>query len=153
MSFAERKFTPLPLIPATQSALSACCAFAPRPDESIKKCDVGEQSSKCQKPKPPSVPGSVEPASPIGPPPKPAFPLPPVLDLPPIPVPPVLPLPPIPVPPVLPLPPTPVPPVLPLPAAPEPALPALPPDPVLPIDVPPPLPTEPLTFAPDDSWA
>src|SRR6478735_1269609 len=130
MSFAERKFTPLPLIPATQSALSACCAFAPRPDESIKKCDVGEQSSKCQKPKPPSVPGSVEPASPIGPPPKPAFPLPPVLDLPP----------------------TPVPPVLPLPPAPEPALPALPPDPVLPIDVAPPLPTEPLTFAPDASW-
>ena len=50
MSLALRICTPWPLMPATQSALSACCALAPKPDESARKCEVGEQSSKCQKP-------------------------------------------------------------------------------------------------------
>ena len=52
MSLALRIWTPWPLIPGTHAAFSACCAFAPKPDESIRKCEVGEQSSKCQKPNP-----------------------------------------------------------------------------------------------------
>ncbi len=41
-------------MPATQSAPSACWALAPMPDESMRKFDVGLQSSKCHWPKPPT---------------------------------------------------------------------------------------------------
>src|SRR6478735_6968264 len=73
-------------MPATHAAFSACCALAPSPEESTKKCELGEQSSKCQRPNPPSEPGlpsppSPSPASPPLPtaPPLPAVPAPPPL--------------------------------------------------------------------------
>src|SRR5450432_4469040 len=68
MSLAERNSTPWPLMPATQSAFNACCALAPKPEESAKKCDFGEQSSKCQKPKLPPLPGSLPPEPALAPP-------------------------------------------------------------------------------------
>src|SRR6266536_2313396 len=50
---------PRPLIPGTQELFSACCAVAPFPDESMRKCDVAEQSSKRQNPDgPPTTPPS-----------------------------------------------------------------------------------------------
>src|ERR1700733_3159484 len=50
MSFADRNCTPSPLMPGTHDAFSACWAVAPSPDESMRKCDLGEQSSKCHCP-------------------------------------------------------------------------------------------------------
>jgi hypothetical protein len=53
-------------MPGTQSAPSGCCAFAPSPDESMRKCDAGLQSSKCHWPKPakfPPTPASPNPPS------------------------------------------------------------------------------------------
>src|SRR5579883_1497743 len=62
-SLADRFWTPRPLIPGTHDAPSACCALAPSPDESTRKFDVGEQSSKCQKPNPPEGPPSTPPSA------------------------------------------------------------------------------------------
>src|SRR5579859_7905266 len=71
-SLTLRIATPRPLIPGTQAAFRACCALAPSPEESARKWEVGEQSSKCHWPNadapgPPSV--NAPPSSPIGPPP------------------------------------------------------------------------------------
>src|SRR5580658_10916817 len=71
-SLALRISTPKPLIPGTHAAPRACSALSPNPEESARKWDVGEQSSKCQKPKPPvsdppsSLPEGMPP-SPTGP--------------------------------------------------------------------------------------
>src|SRR6185312_6467818 len=79
-SLALRIWTPWLLIPGTQSALSACWALAPNPEESARKCEVGEQSSRCQKPNPPL--SGLPPSTPTIPPvPKP----PPMPGLPPVP--------------------------------------------------------------------
>ena len=48
--FLSLNCTASPLIPGTQVPFSACCALAPFPDESMRKLEEGEQSSKCQKP-------------------------------------------------------------------------------------------------------
>src|SRR5881394_2983837 len=76
-SFTFVNCTPRPLMPGTQELFSACCALKLLPEESIKKLDCGEQSSKRQKPLGPD---------PCVPPSKgklPALPLPPV---PPVPI-------------------------------------------------------------------
>src|SRR6185312_1146836 len=116
MSLPLRIWTPWPDKPGTQAALSGCVALAPNPEESIRKCEVGEQSSKCQKPEPPPPPEM--PPDPICPP----KPEPPVATPPSPPgIPPIPTLPPAPK-----LPPT-------LPPAPRlPAVPVLPPAPILP---------------------
>src|SRR5438105_3074324 len=56
--------TPRPEMPLTQDPWRACWALAPSPEESTRKFDVGEQSSKCHCPKPPGGPASTEPPSP-----------------------------------------------------------------------------------------
>src|SRR5262245_41711114 len=84
MSFLSPNLTASPLIPGTQLRLSACCAWAPFPDESMRKFELGEQSSKRQNPDGPlgPTPPSNEPLPPE--PPAPAK-LPPTPTLPPTP--------------------------------------------------------------------
>ena len=61
MSLVVANFTPRPLIPGTHVLFKACCALKLLPEESIKKFDLGLQSSNCQKPlgpKPPMPPSN-----------------------------------------------------------------------------------------------
>src|SRR5690349_15990465 len=50
MSFLLLKATACPLMPGTHALFFGCCAFAPLPLESMRKFELGEQSSKCQIP-------------------------------------------------------------------------------------------------------
>src|SRR6266542_3139127 len=80
-SFTFANPTPRPLMPGTQEPPRACCALKLLPEESIKKFDRGEQSSKRQKPLgpdpcgppseelPPNPLSANEPPDPIVPPP------------------------------------------------------------------------------------
>src|SRR5262249_36817421 len=89
MSLVVVNWMPWPLMPATHLLFKACCALKWLPDESIKKLDVGEQSSTGQnplgppRPRPPSKPPVPPPANPL--PPNPLPPLPPTPVEPPVP--------------------------------------------------------------------